>query len=141
MAKIRKRSNKNGVSWQIDYYDPQGKRKMKCFALKKDAEAYLAKVGVAKREGKYDEIFQPKKETLLTFNDLADRYVENYGTQKSYRSFKRHAVKYLREAFGERRLRDISYLDLETYRNKRKATPLASGKIRTDATVNREMSA
>ncbi len=39
------------------------------------------------------------------------------------------------------RLKDLSYLDLETYRNKRKATPLASGKIRTDATVNREMSA
>ena len=85
--------------------------------------------------------FSPRKETLLTFDDLADRYVENYGAQKSYRSFKRHAVRYLREAFGERRLKDLSYLDLETYRNKRKATPLASGKIRTDATVNREMSA
>jgi len=48
-------------------------------------------------------------------------------------------VRYLREAFGEKRLKDISYLDLETYRNRRKATPLANGKPRTDATVNREM--
>ena len=96
---------------------------MKCFKLKKDAEDYLAKVGVSKREGNYDEIFQPKKEAVLTFNDLADRYVENYGQQKSFVSFKRHAVRYLREAFGDRRLREISYLDLETYRNKRKSTP------------------
>jgi hypothetical protein len=51
MATIRKRSNKKGTIWQIDYYDPQGKRKMKCFDLKKDAEAYLGKVQVAKREG------------------------------------------------------------------------------------------
>jgi len=141
MATIRKRVNKKGVTWQIDYYDPQGKRKMKCFKLKKEAEAYLAKIGVCKKDGSYEEIFGPKKEKLITFDGLADRYVENYAAQKSYRSFKRHAVRYLREAFGDMRLKEISYLDLETYRNKRKATPLASGKLRTDATVNREMSA
>jgi len=54
MATIRKRVNKKGVSWQVDYYDPQGKRVMKCFRLKKDAEAYLAKVEVSKREDSYD---------------------------------------------------------------------------------------
>jgi len=141
MATIRKRTNRKGIVWQIDYYDPEGKRVMKCFGLKKDAEDYLAKVGVSKREGKYDEIFQPNKEALITFDGLADRYVENFGQQKSFQSFKRHAVRYLREAFGEKRLKEISYLDLETYRNKRKATPLKSGKPRTEATVNREMAA
>ena len=39
MATIRKRTNRKGTVWQIDYYDPQGKRVMKCFPLKKDAEA------------------------------------------------------------------------------------------------------
>ena len=39
MATIRKRTNKKGTVWQIDYYDPQGKRVMKCFPLKKEAEA------------------------------------------------------------------------------------------------------
>jgi integrase len=140
MATIRKRVNKKGTSYQIDYYDPDGNRKMKCFKLKKEAAAYLDKVGVTKKDGSYEEIFGPKKPEP-TFDKLADEYVENYGAQKSYQSFKRHAVRYLREAFGEKRLKDLSYLDLETYRNKRKATPLASGKIRTDATVNREMSA
>jgi len=50
-------------------------------------------------------------------------------------------VRYLLEAFGDKRLIKLSYLDLETYRNTRKATPLANGKPRTDATVNREMAA
>ena len=47
MAIIRKRTNKKGVVWQIDYYDPQGKRVMKCFPLKKDAKDYLDKVQAA----------------------------------------------------------------------------------------------
>jgi integrase len=140
MATIRKRVNKKGVSYQVDYYDPDGKRVMKIFKKKKDAEKYLNKVGVTKEDGTYEEIFGEKKEQP-TFNQLADDYVKNYGHQKSFITFKRHAVRYLREAFGEKKLKDLSYLDLETYRNKRKATPLASGKIRTDATVNREMAA
>lgn len=38
---------------------------MKCFPLKKDAEAYLGKVQVAKREGRYHDVFDVKKETRL----------------------------------------------------------------------------
>ena len=49
MAKLRKRVNKAGVSWQIDYYDPQGKRVMKCFPKKAEAEAYLARWWLPKR--------------------------------------------------------------------------------------------
>jgi hypothetical protein len=43
-------------------------------------------------------------------------------------------MKCLLEFFGGKRLRDITYKDLETYRNQRNATPLANGKPRTDAT-------
>jgi site-specific recombinase XerD len=45
-----------------------------------------------------------------------------------------------RAVFGDRRLSEIGYLDLETYRNRRKATPTRAGKPRTDATINRELS-
>jgi hypothetical protein len=139
MATIRKRTNRKGTIWQIDYYDPQGKRVMKCFPLKKDAEAYLGKVQAAKREGRYHDVFDVKKETYLTFNELAERYVENFKGQRSFEGFKRHVVKDLREVFGSRRLSEITYLDLETYRNRRKATETKAGKIRTDASVNRDM--
>lgn len=68
MATIRKRSNRKGIVWQIDYYDPQGKRVMRCFPKKTDAEAYLGKVLAAKKEGRYEDVFDLKKECrpLLT---------------------------------------------------------------------------
>ncbi len=43
MAKVRKREGKRGVSWQIDYFDPDGKRVRQSFSKKKDAEAELGK--------------------------------------------------------------------------------------------------
>jgi integrase len=140
MAKVIKRQGKRGVSWVVDYLDPEGKRKRKFFPLKKDAEAYLGKVLAAKREGRYFDVFDVKKETQVTFNELADQYVENYRTQRCFSRLKYYLVGIYREAFGDRRLASITYLDLETFRNQRKGTPLRNGKPRTDATVNREMS-
>jgi integrase len=139
MAKVIKRAGKNGISWVVDYFTPEGKRRRKFFPLKKDAEAYLGKVVSAKREGRYHDVFDVKKETLVTFNELADRYVENYGGQRSFERFKSHVVRDLRAEFGDRRLSEITYLDLETYRNRRKGTPTKAGKPRTDASVNRDM--
>jgi integrase len=140
MATIRKRSNRRGIVWQIDYYDPQGKRVMKCFPKKADAGAYLVKVQAAKREGRYHDVFDMKKETQVSFNELVDRYVENFQSQKSFSRLKYYLMDEYRAVFGDRRLSEIGYLDLETYRNRRKATPTRSGKPRTDATVNRELS-
>jgi integrase len=139
MAKIRKLTNKDGTAWQVDYYDPAGKRVRKCFAMKKDAEAYVGKAVSAKREGRYDDVFKVKKETQVTFAELSGRYVENFGTQRAFESSKRYLLDVVKEYFGDRPLSTITYLDLETYRNKRKATPTNAGKPRTDASVNREM--
>jgi len=41
--------------------------------------------------------------------------------------------------FADRPLSQVTYLDLETYRNRRKATPVMGGKPRSEASVNREM--
>ncbi len=136
---IRKRTNREGTVWQIDYYDPKGKRVMKCFPLKKDAEAYLGKVLAAKKEGRYQDVFDVKRETQITFNELTDRYEENFATQNFFKSFKLYALRTFRQAFGDMQLSEITYLDLETFRNRRKATPTMKGTPRADATVNREM--
>jgi len=112
---------------------------MKCFPLKKDAEAYLGKVLAAKKEGRYQDVFDVKKESQTTFNELADRYVENFGSQRAFNTSKRYLLAVVQDYFGGQRLSQISYLDLETYRNKRKATPTKAGKTRTDASVNREI--
>lgn len=140
MATVKKKLNKNGVVWRLDYYDPGGRRVRKDFDLKKDAEAYLGKVLAAKKEGRYFDVFDVKKESQATFEELADQYVKNFQAQKCFSRLKYYLVDEYRVAFGGRRLADISYLDLETYRNRRKATPTRSKKPRADATVNREMS-
>jgi integrase len=139
MATIKKKLNKKGTVWRIDHYDPKGKRCRKDFELKKDADDYLAKIKVAKKENRYHDVFDVKEESLVTFDELADRYVENFQIQKCFSRLKYYLVGEYRVAFGTRRLSEITYLDLETYRNRRRATPTRAGKPRTDATVNREM--
>jgi integrase len=99
----------------------------------------LGKVQAAKREGRYHDVFDVKRETQMIFNDLADRYVENFGTQKSFKGFKSHVVRELRDSFGNWRLSEITYLDLETFRNRRKAALTKAGKTRTDVSVNRDI--
>jgi len=48
-------------------------------------------------------------------------------------------VEELKKEFKGYLLKNISYLNLETYRNKLRTTPTLHGKVRTDATVNRTM--
>jgi hypothetical protein len=88
MATVKKKVNKRGTVWRVDYYDPKGKRCRKDFELRKDAEAYLGKVLSAKKEGRYFDVFDVKRETLVIFDELADRYVENFRSQKCFSRLK-----------------------------------------------------
>jgi integrase len=139
MATVRKVATKEGTSWKIDYYDPQGRRIKKRFKKKSEAEAYLAKVVTSIKEEKYEEIFEKKKEALVTFDELADKYMESCQFQKSFASFKCLIIPILRQAFGDKLLPKISYFDLETFRNKRRAGISKRGTRRSDARVNREL--
>lgn len=140
MATFRKVINKNGtVSWRVDYYDPQGRRFKKRFKKRTDADPYLAKVVTSIKEEKYEAIFEKKQETPITFNELADQYVETSRFQKSYASFKARIIPVLRQAFGEKLLSKISYLDLEIFRNRRKGEISKRGTPRSAARVNREL--
>jgi integrase len=138
MATVKKRIGRKKIAWRVDWYDPEGRRHRKDFELKKDADAWRGKIDAAKKENRYHDVFDVKVESQITFNELADRYVEIYGGQKSFYT-KRYMLKMAREYFGEKRLSKITYLDLETWRNKRKATCTIAGKPRSDASTNREM--
>ncbi len=139
MSKIHKRVGKKKTTWQIFFYTPEGKLVGKTFDRHKDAEAFLAKVTVAKKEKRYDDVFSVKKETVTTFNQLVDEYTKNFKTQKCWEGFKSYMVRDLREAFGDQKLSEIGYMNLETWRNKRKATPTRSGKPRAAGSVNGEV--
>ena len=78
MGTIRKRvSGKTcKVSWQIDYFDPNGKRVMQSFKKKKNAEAELGRRVSLIAENRY---LDKKKDYKITMGDLTDKYEENFG--------------------------------------------------------------
>lgn len=134
MAKIRKR----GKTYQIDYFDPNGKRVRKSFKLKKDAAAELGKRVSLIAEKRYLDI---KKDYKTTLKEPLDKYRENYQHQTSFKRGKKHYLENFKEYFGESTLlANIRYLHLETYRNHLKEKFTTNGTIRADASVNREMS-
>lgn len=134
MATIRKR----GKSYQIDYFDPAGKRIRKSFGKKKDAEAELGKRVSLIAENRYLDV---KKDYKTTLGELIVKYEENFKNQPSFQSGKRHFIKKIREHFGEKTLlSNIRYMEVETYRNQLRETRNQHGKILTDASVNRIMS-
>jgi integrase len=144
-VKIYKRIGKRGkVSYQAFWYEPvknpgdKPKLKGKCFETENKAKDYLAKVRVTKKEKRYHDVFDVKKETKTTLNQLLDLYAENFGTQKSYKT-KLFVIRKLRAEFGAKRLSEINFKCLETYKNRCKATPLKSGGPRSEASVNYEM--
>lgn len=134
MATIRKRGN----GYQIDYFDPDGKRVRKSFRKKKDAEAELGKRVSLIAEGRYLDV---KKEYKTTLKDIMSKYEENYQHQASYKRGKRFFVEDVRNYFGENTiLANIRYLDLETYRNHLRQQITRRGTILADASVNRIIS-
>lgn len=134
MAKIRKRGN----SYQIDYFDPNGKRVRKSFRKRKDAEAELGKRVSLIAEGRYLDV---KKDYTTTLKELLDKYKENYGHQSSFKNWKTFCLANFKAHFGEdTRLANIRYVDLETYRNHLNQKSTKNGTIRAVATVNREIS-
>ena len=133
MATIRKRGN----SYQIDYFDPNGKRVRKSFDKKKDAEAELGKRVSLIAEKRYLDV---KKDYTTTLKELLDKYEDNYKDQSSFKTGKSYCLANFKEYFGEdTRLDNIKYVDLETYRNHLKRKLTRHGTKRKDATVNREM--
>jgi len=134
MATIRKR----GKGYQIDYFDPDGKRVRKSFKKKKDAQAELGKRVSLIAEGRYLDV---KKEYNTTLGELVDKYVENFRHQASYKTGKKYHIEHIRNYFGNQTLlSNIRYMNLETYRNHLKDSLTVNKTIRKEASVNRAMS-
>jgi integrase len=137
MAKIKKVTGKKGVTWQIDYIDPHGKRVRQMFKKRKDAAAELGKRVSLMAEGRYLDV---KKDYKTTLGELVGKYQENYENQASYKTFKKYAVESIKEYFGEDvKLSGIRYLEIETFRNHLKKKLTKGGTLRKEASINREM--
>jgi integrase len=134
---IRKREGKNGVSWQIDYLDPNGKRIRQSFKKKKDAEAELGKRVSLKAEGRY---LDKKVEYTATLGEAIERYKEIYENDAGFQSAKRYFLKNFKDYFGEDRvLGSIKLVDIQIYQAKLKKKLTPRGTIRKESSINREM--
>jgi integrase len=132
MAKINKLIGKTGkATWQIDYIDPEGKRIRRMFKKRKDAEAELAKRVSLMAEKRYLDV---KKDYKTIFGKLAAEYEKAFQDQASYIKFKQYVIPRMLQHFGEETLLgNITFLQLEKYRNHLKRSGMAK------ASVNKEM--
>jgi integrase len=129
---------RRGEGYQIDYFDPTGKRIRKSFQKRKEAEAELGKRVSLIAEGRYLDV---KRDYTSTLGELITKYTENFLLQTSFQNWKRFCLENFKVFFGEEtRLVNIRYVDLETYRNHLRSKPTPKGTRRTDAAVNRELS-
>ena len=138
MSQVKKRWNKEktSFSWQIDYFDPTGKRVRKSFKTKKEAAAELGKRVSLIAEGRYLDV---KKECKIKLGELLDKYSENFRNQASYITGKQYYMKNFRKHFGEETLiSNIRYYDLESYRNYLQEKTVR-GQKRRPSSVNREI--
>ncbi|MFC1863786.1 tyrosine-type recombinase/integrase [Thermodesulfobacteriota bacterium] len=134
---IRRRKTKDGYSYQIDYFDPNGKRVRQSFKKKKEAEVEYGKRVSLIAENRYLDV---KKEYKTTLKELLELYEKNYNHQASYASVKSACLRNYLDYFGEDSLLgSIRYVDCETYRNHLMKKLTWLGKKRSDATVNREI--
>ncbi len=134
MATVRKR----GKAYQIDYFDPTGRRMRRTFKRRKDAEAELGKRVSLIAEKRYLDV---KKDYLSTLKDLLKVYKENFSHQRSFDNWKALCLKNFEAHFGEdTRLSNIRYVDLEAYRNHLRQKPTHKKTLRTVASINREIS-
>jgi len=128
-----KRSKK--VKYWISYKLPTGKVKRESVDTIEglsgtsiaDARDAFAQRRVQKREKK---LFDVKKDTEMTFNDLTDWYLklERVKALASYETIQYSLAKF-NQVFGDRIVCDVKLAEIENYQAKRQAQGLADGTI------------
>jgi integrase len=138
MATIRKRVGKRGVTWQIDYYDPNGKRVRQSFDKKKDAEAELGKRVSLIAENRY---LDAKKGCVTTLSQLVDEYTKHFQHQPSFQTAKSYFLDNFKEYWGETTLLvRITPKEIERYVKDLRNKLTRHKTIRKPASVNRGVS-
>jgi integrase len=127
--------------------DENGKRRNVKRRAKSKAEAEQKLKGLLRQID--DEGSKVVDYNLLTFNDLADHYEKHYLKVAVYVdgqkvsglrdvSRPKELLKHFRAFFGKKKLREITYGDLVSYRDKRFKVPTPQKKQRTISSWNRE---
>lgn len=133
---------------RITVTDENGKRRnvQRVAKSKSDAKTILDDlVNLIKTEGK-----EAIDYLSMTFNDLADYYEKHYAKEAKFvgdqkveglRAIRcvKGSIKHFRQFFGKKKIREITYGDILTYRTDRMKVKTPKGTTRSIASMNREL--
>jgi integrase len=133
---IFKYLGKEGEVYGIDYYAGGKKHREIIGPLLTEAREKLEEMRKKARSGNYLSLASRKK---IAFKELAEKYKEMQKGEPYYDKTRRYYVPIIEDFFDQRRLFQLSTLDIEAFKKKRKETPTKRGKVRSDVAVNREL--
>jgi integrase len=133
---IFKYLGKEGEVYGIDYYAGGKKHREIIGPLLTEAREKLEEMRKKARSGNYLSLASRKK---IAFKELAEKYKEMQKGEPYYDKTRRYYVPIIEDFFDQRRLFQVSTLDIEAFKKKRKETPTKRGKVRSDVAVNREL--
>jgi len=129
---------KRGDSWQIDYLDPDGKRKRQSFKTRKEATLELAARISAMDSGSYRE--KSLKCTTTLSQMIEGPYKEKFESQSSYiekNGYLNQFSQWIEKRKGiDPLLSGITFADLDGYRDHLKRTPTYKGTPHTTRAIN-----
>jgi integrase len=127
---------KSGTAYGISYRTGGKKHREIIGPLLGEAQKKLAEKKAQSRKGTVLSAFEKRK---IMFEKLKEKYCELQKGEHSFESSKKHFVNAVLEFFKDKRLFQITPLDIEQFKKQRKETPVRGGKIRSDVSVNREL--
>lgn len=113
MAKIRRRSSKDGGGYQVRYYCPDGRRHAKTFQRKREAEQFAATVEADKACGQWVDPAQMR----TCFSTYVASYLDTLAHLRPSSSLKveGHLRNYILPTFGDLRVGDIRPSDVRVW--------------------------
>jgi integrase len=113
MACVKKRTNHGRVRWVADFYDQNGKRHMKFFDTRAEANAALDEIRVDVKEGHFID-----PNTLPTFEVVARAWLETVRDRapQSVQTWRSQIDLHLIPAFGEKRIDQITSQNVQTWK-------------------------
>src|SRR4030042_4064786 len=129
-------AGKNGTVYGISYRTGGKKHREIVGELLGEAQEKLAEI---KKKAKKGIVLAASEKRKIIFEKLKEKYCELQKGERSFEVSKKHFVNAVSDFFKDKRLFQITPLDIEQFKKKRKETPVRGGKIRSDVSVNREL--
>jgi len=133
---IFKYIGKNGAVYGIDFYSGGKKHREIVGPLLGEARQKLEERRSMAKGGDYGSATNRRK---ITFEQLLQKYADIQKGEPYFERTRKYYLNILLGFFATRKLRQITPLDIEDFKKKRKDTPTQHGKERSGVSVNREL--